>query len=298
MQLRRLVDFLQLAIVQLNVRLLILIGDNATLPLLIDVGRRLALPTIVLADNPWRNEIVASTMCYTDCPVSRLTVVHTMALRPTFITKLYEDNHSLDNRVVLVHLGGYGMQVLQSFSYHFYNLNAVAMAVQPTGGLQVYAWGQGTWKNKSDLLSFMTRYVEPHALFESNDPNALMFKNQMHRWPSSDGGSNKKANASLSVLFYAPYCYMVRGAGDGQWFLASSIASLVLLIEDQLNVWINIEVNGRTSVAELDDRLQVMRNYGGHVPLIGHDQRVYYNRFGLLHTNVVYYGIERRPGQM
>lgn len=198
-------QFLQLTILHFHIQSLLLIGDNQTLSTLTHVRRRLdnVLPTTIVSFSTDDPPPVESTFCPI-CRPAQLILIHLDAHFYPLIRTLITQGDA--NRMVLLRTPDQPPMELQSIVIAFAVFNLVLAQVQPSGELKLSLWGRMVHRRQANLV---TSYDRIDGIFRSNDTNALLFRNELERWPL-------EVEANYLNLITPPYIVYVKDVRSGK----------------------------------------------------------------------------------
>lgn len=272
MLLHHLVPFLQVAIATLHPKLLIFYGDHSTLPQLIQVRQRLStrLPSVLFSMSssidPQSN---ISNFCL-DCPTSQLSLISVSSYAHLAAVKnIFHPRYIDTNRIVLLATKTVRLAD-QVHMFSLYNLVLVDYAEQrgsAVGYLKVMAWVRYV-----DGGNRVVNVFNGTKLFASHNPDALLYRKQLQRWPAEP----PIAGVFINIMM-APYNFIVRdeqsGDGDGKLWLASASMTLFQMIGDALRYRVRAHFLARPMCPDCFEPLP-MRSNRGRVPLFDHDEVV------------------------
>lgn len=279
MELLQLVQFLRLTILYFRMELVVLHGDDQTLPDLehlvrhqLDAQLPVMLVSVMLRPLANGSSSDGHQRFCADCPTSHLNVVYVRARNLYRVGAVLVPNFNDASRYVLVLADEPHVDRLQvANSFWQYNMVLVECCrtgpsshhhhhQEPPAPLLVYAWTK-ILAFRSQSQASISRFVGAHAIFHSNDTNALVFRKEMRRWPSA-----APAAATFTTTMMSPYCLILRDVATGRVVLASAQLTLFKMIGDVLNFALKINFMFPSGCPECFAP-GPMRNYRGAVPL-------------------------------
>lgn len=231
---KQLVQFLHLSILHFRTEMLVLAGDELTLPELQYIRQSLnvTLPSIVILISPKspRNTLEMSQV-YTS---RQLTVVF---LNPNndliWLRKVLTTKYRNSNPLVLVSpwVPEYDRIKLATI---FSDFNVVTIEVDYVSPIKVFAWGKALRQSRHFQ---MIPFEGPEPIFHSKHIDALVFRRQMHRFPGAP------VKATMMTTTMAPYTFLLNDYANGPLLVASSSLKLFQIIGDILNFSLKILFN-------------------------------------------------------
>lgn len=232
-------EFLQLAIVYFKIELLVLVGDNSTLVELVQVQNRLdnTIPIIIVSISTFSDDAINYEIFCRDCPTSQLTLSYLDSGDYTKLQTYLGVQRRDTNRMVLVR-SQRSRFTREQIIVGFREFNMVMVELVAGVHLEVYSWSDSVTFNHDDF-SFISRFKGPRQIFRSNDSNALMFRQQLDRWP------NEPIDAVLFTTMIAPYHLVLALPGTNQLMLSSASLNIFKTIGNILNFSLKILYTNR-----------------------------------------------------
>lgn len=223
MRFQRLVEFMQILIVRFDLNYLLLVGDNQSLPILLNVRNRLDLvvSSVVLSVSSETKLLRRPTCPY--CRDRQLTVIHLDEDKYDYAKRILNPNHSNHYRMILFRTVDKEQYVVGKKMLKLFGLyNFVMVDILPDGNVKLWSWQKMYYTSQPNIT---TSYNGTEAIFHSNDTNALLFRNEMKQWP-------EKIDAAIYVNILPPYNFMVKDETSGQVFMGSLLLVLLTIIGD------------------------------------------------------------------
>lgn len=256
-----LVHFLHLVIVHFEIKSLIFIGDNQTLPELINVKQRLShvLPTLIVSIP--RHEI--DTVSCPFCHPNQLSIIH---FKFDFYSLVRNFVDNLANPMVVLRTMDQEQQPPYKVCIILAIFNFVIVDIaELNGNIKVWAWGKLV---NADQANPISNFVGAEAIFQSNDTNALLFRKEMQHWPDKS-----LTNAIFITNFMVPFSVILIEETTGKQFLLSFVVILIDIIGKLLRY--NILVSFGNPLLCLDCFTPLpYRNNGELVPLFDFTEKV------------------------
>lgn len=223
-------QFLRLLILFFKSELLVLIGDNSTLNELAQVQKILnkTIPVVIISMSSYSQKRFQTKLLNRDSPTSQLNLVYLVTDGEYLNLHIYLDSvRSVTKRTVLVRESN-SMTTREEITDQFRSLNMVM--VKPVGNenIQVIVWSDSVTLNYRGNIN-TSKFDSPEGIFSSNDSNALMFRQQMDRWPGDP------IDAVLFTNMLAPYYVMLKPPGSEKFMFASSDVNTLKIIGDTIN---------------------------------------------------------------
>lgn len=233
----QLVQFLQLAIIQFRTEVLVLFGDDQTLPDLITIQHRVnaSIPTYILnlfSNSPNTN----IELCVQQCPQNQLTIIYFESVNFELIHRIYKNApNSGTNLLVLVRLMNSAAD-RSSLGRLFWGFNVVLVELITKPNLQVTVLGKsGSSRNPK----FLTTFDGPVEIYRSSYPNALVFRKEFRHWFGAP------AVATLSTTILPPFHFLLQVENNEDFLLVSSTMIIFKLIGEIMNFNIHIFFQNR-----------------------------------------------------
>lgn len=269
MEFTRLLQFLNLIIVNIRTELLVLIGDPQKLSALVDIHRNLemVLPSTILCAQE-NGRVIETRLCLMDCPKKRLTLIWINDRYIRWAFNLIYPNNFATNRIVLLWDGKIDFKDLEQLVYLFGTYNVVIVEFSDYGYFQVLAWGLSLpYGNKPS--SIITRFNGPEAIFRSKDQNAIAFRQNLQQWPSR--GDPVKALFITTLL--PPYNFILRIEESNRLLIASSKLILLTMISNVLDLSLRVQFLDDKSCPLCFAPHSMRRNFQ-RIPLTNHNSMV------------------------
>lgn len=173
--------FVRLMMLYFKSELLVLVGNQSTLTDLVQIQKRMntTIPTIIVAINSrWHQYNTMDSFC-PDCPTSQLTIIY-LDEHYRSLSNYLDLERRDSNRIIFVRKQR--TQYTRSEIIEIFRSYNMVMVEINKGNFEVFAWGDSVCFNTAHP-NFMSRFKDPSAIFHSNDSNALMFRQEMDRWP-------------------------------------------------------------------------------------------------------------------
>lgn len=219
----QMVQFIQLAIANLDTELLVLVGTPETIKQLELVQHYInpILPSLVVCID---SDVVFKTNYCPHCPTTRLTIMDLPGDLLVRAEKLLSLNYYDSNYIVLI-----WSQVLtpkdgEMIAAQFRHYNMVVVELFNEDFTVI------SWSINAMGIKFNESFRGPTELFTSNAANALAFRRQLHHFP----GPPIFTFYYLSLM--APYQFHVQKADTGEIQLAGAVVHLCKLVADHFKI--------------------------------------------------------------
>lgn len=258
MTLHQVVWFLHLSLAHFRPEMLVLIGDELTLPLLRRIHQDLNVPLLpiviitTLSKPPSAGAGPANTVHQRDdFPTRRLTCICLSTYINIALGKLLANKYQNVYPMVVLSVQPNSPLMRMYLATIFLSCNVVLVEFgappsstsTATKNIQVFAWGT------SILRSWISQYDGAEAIFRAhNDTNALVYRRQLLRFAGA-----VPATATLFTTMMAPYNFLLANAaapgGSKPLLLASSALTLFQHIGHMLHFHVRMFFNEERACA-------------------------------------------------